>query len=154
MTLRIDDRLELIKLEMQLLQQRLTKYDELIWAVRGWAVTLTVALTGWASTKLENPGAMLFVLRIAVFVPVLFWIEEGMLRAGYVAKYIDRYRLLRAFLNESSSDLEKIPLYDLTSHQAGRTPRSHRFFHSFFRLESTFLFLVLLALPLMFMWSL
>jgi hypothetical protein len=151
MPIDFSDRLEILKLEMQLLQQRLAKYDELIWTVRGWAVTLTVALTSWAGTKLDEPAAMVWVLRTAAIVPALFWIEEGMLRAAYVAKYIDRYRLVRSALNASPPDLELLPLYDLTSHYAGLTPRLPRLFRSFFRLESTFLYLVLTALPLLFM---
>jgi hypothetical protein len=150
MILEASDRLEFIKLEMQLLQQRLTKYDELIWAVRSWAVTLTVALVGWASTKVEDPVATAWLLRIAAVVPPLFWIEEGILRASYVTRYIDRYRLLRSALNGSSPGLEKLPIYDLTSHHAGRTPRARRLFHSFLRVESIFLYLSLTAVPLLF----
>jgi hypothetical protein len=153
MAMELSDRLEILKLEMQLLQQRLTKYDELISTVRGWAVTLTVALTSWAGTKLDEPAALLWVLRVAAVVPALFWIEEGMLRAAYVAKYIDRYRLLRSALNDSPSDLEGLPLYDLTAHHKGLTPRPSRLFHSFVRLEGIFLYLVLSALPLLFMLS-
>jgi|ERR1700680_3475598 len=151
MAIELSNRLEILKLEMQLLQQRLTKYDDLIWTLRGWAVTLTVALTSWAITKLDEPAAMVWILRLAAVIPALFWIEEGMLRAGYVAKYIDRYRLLRSELNVSSPDLEALPLYDLNSHHAGRTPRLPRLLHSFLRVESIFLYLLLTALPLLFM---
>ena len=149
MAIDLSNRFEILKLEMQLLQQRLTKYDELIWAVRGWAVTLTVALTSWASTKLGEPAAVAWVLRIAAVVPALFWIEEGMLRTGYVTKYIDRYRLLRSALNDSSADLQTLPLYDLTSHYAGLTPHLPRLVRSFLRFESIFLYSVLTTLPLL-----
>jgi|SRR5579864_290815 len=151
MAIDISERLELLKLEMQLLQQRLAKYDDLIWTVRGWAVTLTVALTSWASAKLGDPAAMAWILRTATVVPALFWIEEGVLRAGYVAKYIDRYRLIRSALNDSAPDLETLPLYDLTGHYAGLTPPLRRLLRSFLRVESTFLYLALIALPLLFM---
>ena len=140
-------RLEILKLELQLLQQRLIKYDELIWTLRGWAVTLTVALASWASTKLAEPAVMHWVLTIATVVPALFWVEEGMLRAGYVAKYIDRYRLLRTALNDGEGDLTSLPLYDLTCNRKGLTPRPRRLLRSFLRVESIFLYIALGALP-------
>lgn len=140
-----DARVAILTSEASLIQDRIFKYEELVWKSRGWAVALTVALTGWAVANFEKTQAGPLLL-LASCVPVFFWIEEGILRTVYLAKYIDRYRLIRSQLNDTKDEFCG-PIYDLTAHIQGRTPAATRFRHSFFRIEGIVFYSLLCAIP-------
>lgn len=104
-----EDRLQILLTEMELLQGRFDKYDDLIFRNREWVITVVVALLGAALT-LSRP--QLGVL--AAWAPALFFLAETSIRFAYWYKYVDRYRFIRDTLN-SESDISTISMYDLTN---------------------------------------
>jgi hypothetical protein len=104
-----EERLQILLTEMELLQGRFDKYDDLIFRNREWVITVVVALLGAALT-LSRP--QLGVL--AAWAPALFFLAEMSIRFAYWYKYVDRYRFIRDTLN-SGSDIFTISMYDLTN---------------------------------------
>lgn len=105
-----EQRLEIIKLEMGLIQATLDKYDDLIFRNRNWFITLWMATIGLGFTIKSD----LFPL-FTVFLSLLYWIIEGMMRHQYWYKYVLRYRTLRDEMNKKPANVEGLTLYDLTN---------------------------------------
>lgn len=152
MALSHDERKEILLIELKALQDRLTKFDDLSWKSRSWAITLVAAFLGWTLTgnlRLLNEN----LLFLAILIPVLFWLQEGLLRLNSVHKYTARYRGLRSVLNDQSASIDTLPLYDLTSHIEG-IPRWYlRVISAFFRVEQLVFYFSLAALPVLVYWS-
>lgn len=109
-----EQRFQVILTEMELLQGRFDKYDDLIWRNRGWLVGVVVALVGWGLA--QPPATRREILLVGLVMPVVFWIHEGMTRYVYWFKYVTRYRLLRSAVNDPTGRaLGNIPLYDLAN---------------------------------------
>lgn len=108
-----EQKFEILKIEMGLIQSTLDKYDDLIFRGRNFFVTLWLACIGLAFTIQSG-----FVPLLAVGLSILYWFFEGMMRYQYWFKYVDRYRFLRRALNPGAGhfDVEKISVYDLTNH--------------------------------------
>ena len=144
-----EQRFEILKTELSLIQATLDKYDDLIFRGRNFFVTLWLACLGLSFTIKSEVVPLL-----AVALSVLYWFLEGMMRHQYWFKYVDRYRFLRNHINEPQSDTSGISVYDLTNH-FHRTPRSWwgRVRECFFKVEPTVLYgvmgLAALALWLM-----
>ena len=86
-----EKKFEILKIELQLLQTRFDKYDNIFFINRNWAVTIIVALVGaFFTTGNENPN----LLVLATIVGVFFWIVELTWRTGYMDKYKFRYKYL------------------------------------------------------------
>lgn len=149
-----DERFQILFSEMELIQHRFARYDELLWKSRSWAVAFVSALIGWAIVMKSGQSPQESLLLIAAIVAGLFWIEEGLLGFAYVYKYVVRYRRLRGFLNGDGPDLNELPLYDLTNHIEGRGARWPRLRFAFFRLERVLFFVILGLTPIVVGWVL
>lgn len=119
MELTDNQRFELLKLEMGLLQTTLDKYDDLIFRNRSWFITL------WMGTMALGLAKSQFLVLSSVFVAILFWSLEGMMRQRHWYKYVKRYRTIRKYLNENH-DQETLSVYDLTNHYMDRNPASSK----------------------------
>lgn len=107
MKLNDDQKFDLLKLEMELIQKTLDKYDDLIFRNRNWFITL------WAGTiALSFTNSSILPL-YALYMVILFWFIEGLMRHQYWYKYVLRYRHLRDNIN--SGNIDKINIYDLTN---------------------------------------
>ncbi|MGY6518800.1 MAG: hypothetical protein ACXIUZ_08800 [Lysobacteraceae bacterium] len=106
-----DQRFEILKIEISLIQKTLDKYDDLIFRGRNSFVTLWLAALGLAFTiKSEVVPLLVVAMSLA------YWFLEGMMRHQYWFKYVDRYRFLRCKINEPEPALARLPVYDLTNH--------------------------------------
>lgn len=110
------DRLQILVNEMNLIQGRLDKYDDLIFRNRGWTVTIAIALLGSALTLKKKELAIL-----AIFVLLLFYLIEILWRWLYMHKYILRYRFIRDSLHDNKP-INSFTVYDLTHHY-GEPPK-------------------------------
>lgn len=138
-------RLEILKLEMGLIQSTLDKYDDLIFRNRNWFISIWTAAIGLSFT-IEATAVPL----LAVFVAVVYWFIEGMMRHQYWYKYVVRYRAIREWLN--SSNAESISVYDLTNHFGDRGSRWKRLQKSFLKLEPSLVYLLMAAGALVVRW--
>src|SRR6266566_2050801 len=85
MALTREERLEILKIEMSLLQTRFDKFDDLIFRMRGWLFTIVVTLLGGAISLRKVQLATL-----ATGIPVLFYFLESFWRQDWF-KYVVRY---------------------------------------------------------------
>lgn len=128
----LNEKLEILKIEMSLIQGTFDKYDDLIFRNRNWFITIWAGAIGLAFT-IKDPN----ITYLGVLAAILYWLLEGMMRNQYWFKYVVRYRAIREWLNESSSD--SISVYDLTNHYGKRATRWETAKNSFFKLEPTIL---------------
>ena len=127
-----DQKLEILKVEMSLIQGTFDKYDDLIFRNRNWFITIWAGAIGLAFT-VKNPE----IAYLGVLVAILYWLLEGMMRNQYWYKYVVRYRAIRKWLNDSSD--ESISVYDLTNYYGARATKWETAKNSFFKLEPTLL---------------
>jgi hypothetical protein len=113
-----EQRFEILKIELSLVQSRFDKYDDLIFRGRNSFITLWLACLGLSFTIKS-----VVVPWLAVALSILYWFLEGMVRHQYWFKYVDRYRFLRDSINKPETDISHISLYDLTN-KAHRIPTS------------------------------
>jgi hypothetical protein len=130
-------RLEILKLEMQLIQSTLDKYDDLIFRNRNWFITIWTGAIGLSFTINSTAVPIL-----AAFVAAIYWFIEGMMRHQYFYKYVVRYRVVREWVNDSKTEAE-ISIYDLTNHFGTQPPRWERIRQSFLKLEPTVVYLLM-----------
>jgi hypothetical protein len=126
------EKIEMLKIEMSLIQGTFDKYDDLIFRNRNWFITIWAGAIGLAFT-IKDPD----ITYLGVLAAALYWFLEGMMRNQYWYKYVVRYRAIRAWLNESSE--QSISVYDLTNHYGKRASRWETARNSFFKLEPTVL---------------
>lgn len=131
-----DERLEILKVEMSLIQGIFNKYDDLIFRNRNWFITIWVGAIGLAFT-LKNPA----LTNLSILASALYWFTEGLMRYQYWYKYVVRYRAIRKWINESNSSA--ISVYDLTNHFGHRASLMERVRNSFFKLEPSLLGIIL-----------
>jgi hypothetical protein len=131
-----EQRFEILKIELSLIQSRFDKYDDLIFRGRNSFVTLWLACLGLSFTIRS-----VLVPWLAVALSVLYWFLEGMMRHQYWFKYVGRYRFLRDSLNKPGADISHISVYDLTNtvHRSSKSSR-HQIKACFFKLEPTVLY--------------
>ena len=134
-----EQRFEILKIELSLIQSRFDKYDDLIFRGRNLFVTLWLACLGLSFTIKS-----VVVPWLAVALSVLYWFLEGMMRHQYWFKYVDRYRFLRDWINKPGADISHISVYDLTNtaHRVSKS-RRHQIKACFFKLEPTVLYAVM-----------
>ena len=106
-----DKKFQILTAELSLIQATLDKYDALIFQGRNFFVTLWIATLGLAFTVRSEVVPLL-----AVVLAMLYWFLEGMMRHQYWFKYVDRYRFLRARINDPGFEVESVSVYDLTNH--------------------------------------
>jgi hypothetical protein len=129
-------RAEVLK-EMEVLQSRLDKYDDLIFRNRGWMVTLVIALVGVAIQYKQTQFAYL-----AAAISGFFYLVETIWRFTYMEKYISRYRFLRDCLRS-----EKLPAcyssFDLANEYVdtyGLCGKANKLFWTAFHYERLFFY--------------
>jgi hypothetical protein len=134
-----DQKFEILKTELSLIQATLDKYDDLIFRGRNFFITLWLASLGLAFTIKSEVVPLL-----AVALSALYWFLEGMMRHQYWLKYVDRYRFLRDRINAPDFQFASISVYDLTNH-FHRIHRSwwERVRACFFKTEPTVLYSVM-----------
>ena len=137
MKLDLKERLEMLRVEMQLLQGTLDKYDQLIFQSRNWFITVWLGAIG-LSFSIGAPDVAL----LAVASAGIYWLFEGLMRHQYWYKYVLRYRAIRDWLNDPDSD-EALSVYDLTNHYGKRPANWPWFKKSFFKLEPTIVYLLM-----------
>jgi len=139
-----EQRFEILKTELSLIQATLDKYDDLIFRGRNSFVTLWLAALGLAFTIHSEEIPLLVTL-----LSFVYWFLEGMMRHQYWFKYVDRYRFLRNMLNDPAVSLVSISVYDLTNH-FHRTPvrAGKKFRACFFKVEPSALYGVMGGLAL------
>lgn len=133
------DRFEILKIELSLIQGTFDKYDDLIFRSRNFFITLWLACIGLAFTINSQ-----FIPLLAIFLSVLYWFLEGMMRHQYWYKYVGRYRYLRNNLNRSDFNISDITIYDLTN-QAEKDEECwcEKIRKCFFKLEPTISYFVM-----------
>lgn len=128
-----EERFEILKVEMGLIQSTLDKYDDLIFRNRNWFITIWTGAIGLGFTIRSD-----WLLLLAIVVSILYWFIEGMMRHQYWYKYVLRYRTLRNQINSESGTLDDLYLYDLTNHyMSSERDACERLKKSFFKLEPT-----------------
>lgn len=132
------EKLEILKIEMNLIQGIFNKYDDLIFRNRNWFITIWAGAIGLAFT-IKDPR----ITFLGVLAAILYWFLEGMMRHQYWYKYVIRYRAIRYWLNESQA--APISVYDLTNHYGKRATNWDRITNSFFKLEPSLLGLFLIS---------
>jgi hypothetical protein len=131
-----DQRFEILKTELSLIQATLDKYDDLIFRGRNFFITLWLACLGLSFT-IKSP----VVPWLAVALSFLYWFLEGMMRHQYWFKYVDRYRFLRDAINKPEFNLNAISVYDLTNHMHRKTQsRWNQIQACFFKVEPSALY--------------
>lgn len=133
-----EERFPILKAEMELLQTRFDKFDDLIFRMRGWLVTIVVALLGGAIGLKTVQLATL-----ATGISILFYFLESFWRQEWL-KYVMRYRHIRDALR-SGQKLEDFTLYDLTDKYGNPPGLRHRVWSTLWSLEQ-FVFYGSLAL--------
>jgi len=128
MTITREERLEALEGEMALLQSRFDKFDDLIFRMRGWLVTIVAGLLGGAMT-LKRPQ----ITTLAAGIPILFYFLESSWRQNWF-KYVVRYRHIRDAFH-SGDGLGEIALYDLTDKYGNRPGWRQRFWGTLWSLE-------------------
>jgi len=137
-----EQRFEILKIELSLIQSRFDKYEDWIFRGRVSFITLWLACLGLSFTIKS-----LVVPWLAIGLSVLYWVLEGMVRHQYWFKYVGRYRFLRDTINEPGADISQISVYDLTNKFHRRSSRRwHEVKPSFLKLEPTVLYGVMGAL--------
>jgi hypothetical protein len=131
-----EQRFEILKIELSLIQSRFDKYDDMIFRGRNSFITLWLASLG-----LSFAIKSIVVPWFAVALSVLYWFLEGMVRHQYWFKYVNRYRFLRDYINKPGADISQISVYDLTNtaHRPSAS-RWHQVKPCFLKLEPTVLY--------------
>ena len=136
MSLKFEDKLDILKLEMGLIQNTLDKYDDLIFRSRNWFITLWAGTIGLSFTQPKLSPLY------ALFLAILFWFFEGLMRHQYWYKYVVRYRTIRNSVN--NNDLENLSVYDMTNKFTNvNIKQSEKLFRCFLKLEPTMVYILM-----------
>jgi len=104
-----DEKAILLK-EMDLLQKIFDKYDGWIFKLRAACLTSVPALSITLSAK--HPE----LKTLAILIPFMGFFVEGMIRWDHWYGYVERYNVIRTFLNSKDG---KLYLYDLKNYRNG-----------------------------------
>ena len=144
MMLNKDEKLEILKLEMGLLQSTLDKYDDLIYRNRNWFITLWAAMIGLSFTN-----NIYFLPLFGIGLALVYWLLEGVLRYKSWYKNVNRYREIRDALNSKDFDINQISIYDLTNKYGKQEYKiGEKISACFFRMEAIFLYLIMVGASL------
>ncbi|MER7604765.1 hypothetical protein [Nocardioides sp. NPDC127503] len=100
----IEFRFELVKLDMSELQQSIRNYDSLLVQVKGWAVTVGLASTGFSVTSHKPAVAVL-----GVFATLTFWAIDSARRATQDRMIARAGNIERLFENGAVDDAMSDP---------------------------------------------
>jgi hypothetical protein len=87
-----DHKFELLKLEIQILQDSIRSYVFILFTIKGWTITLFSAVI-FFSVQSTKP---LYLVFCAVSV-ILFWVVDGVFKVTQ-KKFIERYNIIQSFL--------------------------------------------------------
>lgn len=68
-------RLRLIEKEIDTVSSKIDHYDDLVFRIKSWSITIWIAIIGYGISK-ENK----FIILIGIFPVILFWINEGLFK--------------------------------------------------------------------------
>ena len=117
------ERLDFLKIEISLLQEWFNKYDELIFRLRGWLMTIFVAVLG---LMLNQKVTKLTGLLIGV--AIFFYLFEMLWLYWYWSKRSLRFKEIRRALNSNLEELMCVPIFDFTYNYSRTNKSSQRFF--------------------------
>lgn len=141
MTLTKEEKLDILKLEMGLLQSTVDKYDDLIYRNRNWFITLWAAMIG-----LSFANKIYFLPLFGIGLAIVYWLLEGVFRYKSWYKNVNRYREIRDAINSKEFDIDNISVYDLTNKYGKRKYKiSEKISACFFRMEAMFLYLIMIV---------
>ena len=148
MELKMEQRIDFLKIEMQLLQSVFNKYDDMIFRSRNWFVTL------WMGTiSLGVTIRIPVIILLASFLAAFYWTLEGTIRHQYWYKYVIRYRSIRDGLNNVPVNVKDLSIYDLTNHYGARkSSEFERLWKSFGKFEPFVLYLILGLVAVLLWW--
>ncbi len=106
MMLNREEKLELLKVELPLIQSRFDKYDDLSSRGRNIAVTITVASIGAAFAYDESN-----ILLLSTIANIAFLFLEWFNKHYFFNKLVERHEVVRAVLN-GKIPLDDIVIYD------------------------------------------
>jgi hypothetical protein len=136
-----DDKFEILKIELTLLQSRFDKYDGWILQIKKWFLTVWIGGIGFKS---QFPLPMIIIISL----PFLFWFLESLTRYCHWYKYVTRYRYIRDLVG--FGDIENMNVYDLTNRKLSSELRKkyfkHHFRKSFFQEESCIFYTMFIIL--------
>lgn len=89
---KFDYQFELLKFELDTLQQGIRNYDSILFVIKGWAITIFSAVILF-SAQVEKP----IYLLLCVISTLLFWLLDGVFKAIQRA-YTLRYNEIEKFL--------------------------------------------------------
>ncbi len=87
-------RLELLKQEIDLINQKINHFDILRNRTKQMAITLWIAAVGFSLTKNEH-----LILNLSIIIPIPFWIQESYYHA-YQEGFISRFWAITEFLRD------------------------------------------------------
>jgi len=109
------NKFDILKTELLLTQQQMDKYDQLSTTIKTWAVTLWVAVSGWA---LQTDKKTILVLGIVLV--IAFWIFDSMnktFRMNYKKRRDEVAGVLGELFNtgkiNKDSNAPQLPIHDL-----------------------------------------
>ena len=118
-------KLDLLKKELDLISSVIGRYDSMLFQIKGWTITLWIAVVGFGFQSKLIP-----VFMLAFFIPILFCFIEVEFK-HIQRQYIFRGNKLEKFLRDDKQltnafEKQKIPeipgVYDPNAHAIGKLP--------------------------------
>ena len=94
MTSLLEYQLELLSQEIEVIHSRIREYDEISFKVKGWSITLWIAIIGYSLREDGN----LYVILISIPALILFWMIDAMFKS-YQLQVRNRLGRIEEFLN-------------------------------------------------------
>lgn len=142
-TLSLEQRLKFAQAEIEIVQSRFDKFDQMFLGNRRLAVTITAA--AFATSAALDQKVALFA---ASGVSVMLLFLEAFHRKNLFAKLVERHLILRAALNEPEA-LMRTVVYDPFNDMGVAVPEKWHQEKSFhFSLEMIIFYLVVIAIPI------
>lgn len=121
MNLSREEKLEIIKIEISLLQSWFDKYDEIIFRARCLLATGFIAVLGFMINK-----NMFQLTKLLIGVDIFFYLFEILWLYRYWTRRTLRYQLIQYTLNKTPENIIKIPIFDPTYSRGKNNTRSKR----------------------------
>lgn len=116
-------KLELLKKEIDVITSVIGRYDEILFRIKGWTITLWIPIVGWG---LHSKSIPIFLL--ALFIPIMFCfieIEFKKIQRQYIFRgnklekfFRDNEKLAKAFAEKNIP--ENPGVYDPNAHAIGK----------------------------------
>jgi len=116
-------KIELLKKEIDILSSTIGRYDDILFKIKGWTITLWIAVVGWGILS----NSMLLLI-LALFVPILFCFLEVqfkmiqrqyIFRGNYLQKFFHNDEKLKEVFKEKNIP-QNPGIYDLNAHYIGK----------------------------------